>query len=68
MAVPGRVAVQYCHKFLSAGGCQFAAANGGRACRFVHRIPARASPEYAWAAARLLSLGVAQSAGFMAAV
>ena len=68
VAVPGRVAVQYCHKFLSAGGCQYAAANGGRVCRFVHRVPARASPEYAWAAARLLSLGVAQSAGFMAAV
>ena len=68
VAVPGRVAVQYCHKFLSAGGCQFAAANGGRVCKFVHRVPARASPEYALVAARLLSLGVAQSAGFIAAV
>jgi hypothetical protein len=68
VAVPGRVTVQYCTKFLSAGGCQFAAANGGRVCKFVHRVPLRASPEYALAAARLLSLGMAQSAGFMAAV
>jgi hypothetical protein len=68
VAVPGRVTVQYCTKFLSVGGCQFAAANGGRVCKFVHRVPARASPEYALVAARLLSLGVAQSAGFAAAV
>jgi hypothetical protein len=68
VAVPGRVTVRYCTSFLSAGGCQFAANGGGRVCRFVHQVPARASPEYALVAARLLSLGVAQSAGFAAAV
>ena len=36
--------------------------------RFVHQIPARASPDYALMAARLLAMGVTPSVDFTSAV
>jgi hypothetical protein len=67
-AAAGRLAVLYCNQFLASSGCRFAANSGGRACRFVHQIPARASPDYAVMAARLLAMGVTPSVDFTSAV
>jgi hypothetical protein len=67
-AAAGRLAVMYCNQFLASSGCQYAANSGGRACRFVHQIPARASPDYALMAARLLAMGVTPSVDFTSAV
>jgi hypothetical protein len=63
-----RSEVNYCISSLSQSGCQFAANNGGRACRWVHQIPARAHPDYAIMAAKLAARGLVPSAGFTAAV
>ena len=66
--IPMRSEVNYCISSLSQSGCQFAANNGGRACRWVHRIPARAHPDYAIMAAKLAARGLVPSAGFTSAV
>jgi hypothetical protein len=67
-AAAGRLSVMYCNQFLASSGCQYAANTGGRVCRFVHQIPARASPDYALMAARLLAMGVTPSVDFTSAV
>ena len=63
-----RSEVNYCISSLSRSGCQLAATNGGRACRWVHRIPARAHPDYSIMAAKLAARGLVPSAGFTSAV